>query len=261
MLWIIFFDICKGFFTSLRFDKVIFIAMKNDKLSKLYMKIIKYNFILFCVPWIINKIMCKIFNLLVFYPISILYWPISIFSIFFHAIHYIDLINIAAKYNVKHVDNNDVVSVISQSIIMTLYQVVIYLTINAINFFIGSSIGLLSLLISFFILTIYHSFYAYNNLWQSIKIDMAQRIDMHEKLWPYYIGYGIVPSLIYYYTSGTYNVGFYNIYMIVILAMPFFIEPTYPRKIMHYPSINLKVFSFFVKMLFIASKYLTKKIV
>ena len=96
----------------------------------------------------------------------------------------------------------------------------------------------------------------FNNLWQHKKLSINCRIDMHEKLWPYYIGYGTIATIIYQYAETQYIYGLYNIYMAILISIPFLIEPIYPKKQIQYPSINLKFFSYIMKFVFNITKFL-----
>ena len=248
----IIFDIVCGIANSLRIDKLAKIIVKDAKLANLYKKLIKYNFLMYLAPPIINILIINLSTLYLFLlPI------VNLTSMFFHIISYIDLINAITKYHGTNAVSNDIVSMISQSIIMSFYHASMHLTIKIVDLFFGSTFYYLSLIINFLILTIYHSFYCYNNLWHLKKIEMVNRINIHEVRWPYYIGFGILPSIMYLFLYMPYMIGFYNLYISILITIPFLVEPYYPKKNMPYPSINLKFFSVVVKIVFSISKYIT----
>ncbi len=256
MFWEILTEITDGLSNSVRLDKILFIFYDDIKLFKLYYKLVKYNILFHIVPWLVEKILNSIFGLNSIYPVILV---LNLFSNAFHIVFYIDLLHIIAKYNKQIIGNSDPLSMVSQSITMALYHSSMLAMISMVDYLIYPFYPFLVTYCKFFVLTVYHSFYCYNNLWQCRKISMLLRIDMHEKLWPYYFGYGILASIMYLYTSQPYFMALYNIYISFALSIPFLTKSRCPTKIMPYPSINLKIFSFLIRMLFSISRYLTNK--
>ena len=228
-------DYSQGLLTSLRIDKLIITIHGNQRLRKLFFKICKYNILLHIIPFFIMQLLH--FGTLIIYPINI-------FSSIFHLLHYIDLVNVVSIYVVGRPKTSTAgLDLVSFMITMALYQIVIYLTTTLINLFFYRKLYLISVCLNFFILSIYHSFYCYNNLWNYYKISMNYRIDMHEKLWPFYMGYGTIATIIYMYSDHQYILMLYNLYICLIIVAPFLTKAKYPKKNQSYPSINLSIFS------------------
>ena len=229
-------DFKQGFVSSLRID-LLFIAAKNNlKLRKLLWKIFIYNFLLHILPLILMQglfqtIICKAINL---------------FSMGFHLLHYMDLINVVAKYSNKTPESESISSVelISLSITMAIYQSIMYFTTKIIEFIFSGNIYIVGLLVNFFILNLYHSFYFFNNLYQYKKIEIFNRIDLYEKLWPYYMGFGMISSLIYLMNPQFWLLALYNIVVCVQITIPFLIKMKYPPPVAVYEKINLRMFSY-----------------
>lgn len=253
-------DFSKGFINSIRIDYLITRIIENSRLKKLSLKFFKYNLLLYFIPYIFFKIIQSLFNYPLMLIFDILLYPINIFSTLFHIFHYIDLMRMISIYTSKTSNTTTVVDTISLTITMFIYQIVIYFINMLINIIFHDRLYVLAISLNIIILTIYHSFYCFNNLWQYKKIEIFYRIDMHEKLWPYYIGYGFLPTLIYFYVSNPFVLGIYNLYMVLVIALPFLIEPIYPKKVMPYPSINLMIFSYITRIIFSLSRFLYQKL-
>lgn len=255
-------DFIGGIIDSLRFSKVFRIIYINVSLRKLFIKICKYNVIMHCLPCIFCFILQVGINFDLFAILYYLNYIINMISILFHLLHYMDLINILSTISLKIYKNISTFHLIVFSITMMIYQINIYLITTVIQFIFHENLYFLSLCLNFFILTFYHSFYCYNNLWQYKRLDLNHRIDIHEKLWPYYLGYGTIPSIIYMYTNISYNsyntliICFYNIHLFFMISIPFLIESRYPTKILPYPSINLSIFAYITKWTVNIIKYL-----
>lgn len=242
-------DIFDGFKNSLRIDLLISPIIKVPKLEGLIIKIIKYNFILHILPSIFFRVINIIINTICVvnldFMINIITSSLNIFSSFFHLLHYMDLINIVSKNASKVNKNGKTIDFISLAITMSLYQIIMYMTTNFVYFIFSEKFYYLSLIINFFILSIYHSFYCFNNLWQFMGIDIFYRIDIHERLWAYYLGYGILATIISLFLKNQIFTAIYNIYMIIIISIPFLVDIKYPNlKEYTYPRINLFVFSY-----------------
>lgn len=223
-------DIFFGFLHSIQI--FLFTVNLNKKILKLIIKVLIYNIFIY----MIQKIE--------YYIITI---PLIIFNILFHTLHYIDLINIINKN--KSLKNS--IDSISISITLGIFQTVIYLLIILINLIFNDRFKILKIIINYFILTFYHSFYCYNNLWQSKGIDMVYRLDIFQKLWPYFIGYGSIASIIYI-NMGQINI-FYNMYMILIITIPFLEKARYPKD-EKYPKLNIDIIYFLIKIIHKLSK-------
>ena len=248
-------DFFLGVFFSLRFDLFAKIIYTNERLQKLILKIIKYNIILHFAPYVVFCLLGWLFDISLMVILDIFAYPINIFSVFFHLLHYMDLMNMVNKYSSKTANNREgTMNQLSLTITISIYQLVIFLTTTIINLIFYDRIYLLAIILNLLILSIYHSFYCFNNLWQYKKIKMFHRIDMHEKLWPYYIGYGTIVAILYMYIGNPIILGIYNLYMILIISVPFLMDPIYPGKNISYPSINLTIFSYIIGYIFSFSK-------
>uniref|UniRef100_A0A6C0CB41 Etoposide-induced protein 2.4 n=1 Tax=viral metagenome TaxID=1070528 RepID=A0A6C0CB41_9ZZZZ len=149
---------------------------------------------------------------------------------------------------------NSVVDVVSAIITMSIYQLSMMLLVNFINYVLFTT---MSVFINFFILTIYHSFYVHNNLWQKKGIKINTRVDIYEHRWAYYGGFGILPTIIYMYSHNIYVASLYNIYLFALITTPFYLtEPV----LLHYPKINMKVFAYVCEwIVYLASQMLPIK--
>lgn len=250
----IFEDFLRGLLNSLRLDYLVKLFLKDFKLKNLIIKICKYNFLMHFLPTIIMWLLNWSIGINLYSLLDVIIYPINLFSALFHLLHYMDLANIVCTHTSKTSNTVGGLDLISLAITMTIYQFIIFSTTMFINLIFSNNMYLISFIINFFVLTIYHSFYYFNNLWQYKKIEMAKRIDMHEKLWAYYTGYGLISTIIYLYIDSQFILGLYNLYMALMIALPFLIEPIYPKKIVTYPSINLTIFSYITNFVFMLSK-------
>lgn len=255
-------DFLNGILCSLKINLYITALINDNRLCKLTRKILKYNFLMHFLPYILFYVIKWQFNLNIMPVLDVLFCPINIFSFLFHLLHYIDLVNIVCVYSLKTSRTGSAIDALSLTITMSIYQLVIYLTTSIINIIFNGRLHLLAVLINFIILTIYHSFYCFNNLWQYKKINMFYRIDMHEKLWPFYVGYGIISTIIYLHLKNPIMLGIYNLYMVLIISIPFMIKVKYPKKENNalYPKINLKIFSHMTGLIFEITKIIIENI-
>jgi len=230
-----------GLINSLRIDSFLYIIITDDKIINILWKIIKFNLVI---------------NLFLSYFISLIFPPfcliINFVSIFFHTIHYFDVIN---NIPVKTKNNNQIFDTMAVILTITIYQISISLMLTILNY-IFYEMKLILGIINYIIPTIYHSFYFYNNVWQRYNINIQKRIDTYETFWPYYFGYGTLISLLYYNYSIPYIAFLYNMYMFVLTIIPF----SYPIKKQNiipipenntsYFKIDMSIFSYISKWLF-----------
>lgn len=239
-------DFRKGVIQSLRIDLFAKCIWKNPKLLRLFLKILKYNFIFHVLPILLVYFLSYISDFDTSGALNYINAPINTISSFFHLLHYMDLVCNINKDNILVISKKDgskPVFAPSISITMSIFYIAIRICISFINFVLHDNLKLFSFIITFGILNIYHAFYCFNNLWQQQQIEINYRIDMHERLWPYYFGYTILISTLYFQTDNPFLLSLYNIYMLVILSVPFLAEIKYPRSRTTYPKINLKLFS------------------
>lgn len=258
-MYSILYDYFDGIVTSCRINTFVKNLYNDAKLFRLTKKIVKYNLIMHFLPVIVLYLLSTITNIDHQLVLKFITFPINIFSTLFHILHYMDLVNIVTTYSSKNKSSMQVLELISLALTMSIYQIVIYLSTNMLNFLLHDKFYYVCLFINYIILALYHSFYCYNNLWQYKKIDMGYRIDIHEKLWPYYFGYGTIPMIIYQYAGSPLGLGCYNIYMILVIALPFMIRPKYPSRTNNYPdypAINLTPFAYITSCIFFISKFI-----
>lgn len=244
----IFVDIFRGLTTSLRLYSVLEKIYTDQKLINIWNKIIKFNLIWYILP----NIICDLIGLDMFYYIS---WVILLPSMFLHIIWYVELIMILSGSiivpNSKGISRMD--SMVT-TIIMFVYQIMIYGSISIINILFSDRISYLKYLVNFFILCTYHSCYAYNNLWQHKQIDISHRLNIHERKWPYFFGYGTIISIVYMYANISYFIAFYNIYLSLLLCIPFLSK--FDNSATNYVRINLSIFPRIMNWVRVVSKYL-----
>lgn len=170
-----------------------------------------------------------------------------IISNIFHILHYMDLLNMVSIYKSKNINSQSQIkgSMINISVTLTLmfYQSVIYSTTGLIKYFLYHKLRVLASVLNLFILMFYHSFYCFNNLWQHKKILMSHRLDIHEKLWPYYLGYGFIASVLYSLSEDPYIITIYNMYMILTISIPFLTQTIYPSETIRYFTLDLSIFA------------------
>ena len=177
----------------------------------------------------ILKIFCKItlFNIIVYIIPGFLFYDVYLYFMIFLTLKILSMVS---------------------SVLHTLYHIDIANIINR-----------LYLIINICELTIYHSFYCFNNLWQCERKLIKSRIIQYEKLWPYYMGYGFVAALIYCMTHKMIWVGVYNIYMSYLIMVPFIIQKYQPCE-NSYPKINMHIFVILTNNFFNIGKYVLVKI-
>lgn len=282
-IWI---DYFSGLLLSLRFDYVVERVKINAKLSKVFRKIVIYNLLINGLPSVLRTILFLtsdidlidwLTELNLGWLLVVSHAIVSIFNTLFHLLHFIDLLNIINCYRGKSKisDNarkrpnpyknysyrtDTVVESISLALTMSIYQFVIYLIILTIDLINNRYFLVFQLVIKFIILAIYHSFYCFNNLWQFRQIKMHFRIDMHEKLWPFYIGYGTLISILYLISDKMIVLALYNIYTAILISLPFVTDTRYPSRSMPYPSINLTIFAGIAGRLFQVSQIICQSV-
>jgi hypothetical protein len=178
---------------------------------------------------------------------------INLISFIFHLIHNIDLVS-NLDSNQKNSDMSTL-DCLTLAITMSIYQIAIWLATSLVSFLLSERLYYLSILINFLSLSIYHSMYCFNNSWQKSRIMMYYRIDMLEKLWPYYVGYGTIATIICMMINNQIVTAIYNCYLTTIIIIPFCIDHIYPKHEMPYLSVNLSIFSWLSDIILIVTKY------
>lgn len=240
-------DFNLGLCDSIRIDKLCKIISHDTKIYNCLYKIIKYNMVLYLIPYLFVSLINLSIGLNLFMLFDWLIYPIDILSCFFHILQYIDLVSCINKYTTRSMTNRNNMNYLSLSITMTIYQLVIFITTIVLDLFFRNNLIYLSVILKILILSIYHSFYCFNNLWQYKQITLYHRIDIHEKLWPYHLGFGFIATIIYIFNNYYWISGIYNIYISILVCMPFINKTIYPDKYIKYNSINLKPFLLIIK--------------
>lgn len=226
MLNEIFKDFLIGLIDSLRIQSLyrLFHIVKFKKAIK---KIIMTNMIL-----LLHLI---IPNTGIFYVLKLI---VQQFILLLHSLYYMDLVNSLSR------KKNSTVSFIDSiigNICLHIILMILYLSTCIIKYIFQDRLWFLVSVFNIIIMSIYHSCYCYNTYWYSLQISLSNRIAIHELRWPYFVGYGILPSLIYMYTYNIWPI--YNIYIACLLSVPFNNRFTYPKKEnKSYARINLSIF-------------------
>lgn len=257
MIQLILKDYFNGLIQSIRFDLLLQLYLMDVNFKNLFIKMIKNNLVMHLVPVLFVKILFITTGVSFFGILQWIKYPINSFSAIYHVVHYIELISVISKHSPKSYNNdNTIIDCVTMITVMFFYQTIMFSMITVIDLTFSYKIYYLTQLVKFIILVLYHSFYCYNNLWQYKKIALPIRINIHEKLWPYYFGYGTLISIIYLFNKHSIIVGLYNLYLIVILSIPFLIKPNFPTEKQSYPKINLSIFSYVTEMIFSLVNYL-----
>ncbi|BCS82957.1 putative etoposide-induced protein 2.4 [Cotonvirus japonicus] len=242
-------DIQQGLIDSIRFDLVWNKIQTNDKLNNKFRKIIKHNILMFVLPIILLWVIDNLFDVNLSYIYDYSKIIIGTVSGLFHLLYFFDIVDIVCIYANKSNRLINKSNLISLTIIVFFFQMSVYLVMEIINFILNDKFPLVSTIVKFLILTIYHSFYCFNNLWHYKRVDFQSRINIHEKFWPYYFGYAVIVSILYLCSGYKIVTAFYNIYMTVCIIIPFIIKTKYPHQQQSYPSINLKIFCWIVSFI------------
>lgn len=267
-----YFEILKDYFWGIVDSLNIFLFLKkigtDKKIITSILNIIWFNFFAHMLLEFSALAIMYLFDISIHGLVTVLKYPINLVSALYHLLNYMDLLTMISVKASKNSNKLPFLDVISLPITTLIYQFVIFLTTQIINLVLDDSLHNFAFFCNFIFLSIYHSFYCYNNLWQYLKIDISRRIDMHEKLWPYYIGYGTVATLIYLYSDNQIVLGFYNIYLSFVISLPFLLKTrypsshtgasVYPKKEQRYFAINLSIFSYITSCIIYLSRRFSK---
>lgn len=235
MIGEIFNDIRKGLIDSLQMGIIIDVMKKNKKIANILRKTIKYNILLFSLITIVNYY-------LPFYGIIIIAFA-KIHNFFFQLVQELDLLNAITSEKAKKNDTTMIYS-LSWAIISSCYRLIFCVIAEIIKILLDKRFYWLAVVINLFILSIYHSIYSFDNFFVFKKIDIPNRIPIFERLWPYFLGFGLTVTIIY--LSGGYHM--YNIYLMIMNIIPFYLSDhnTESKK---YPPINISIFTFITSLL------------
>ena len=243
-------DFVQGIMDSVRIDLIAEQIISNNKIKDNFVKICKWNLMLYIFTLVVCDIIEFVTSISIHAIRNYVLYPIDIISVFFHFIYIYEIVEVMC-FSRKILPLTSVpTNVFVISITTSIYGFFVYVSTKIIGYIFSNNLYLISLIIKFLILTYYHSFYSFNNIWKCDYIDLLYRIDIHEKLWPYYIGFGLFPTILYLSTENMYVLSVYNIYTSMSVIIPFLIKEKYPPNIELYPSINLHIFSYFTRFIF-----------
>jgi hypothetical protein len=237
-------DFVFGLYHSLRIDSFLFLLFTNKNIRKHTFKIFKYHcllliFIQIIIDLYISQYVCywilhlvKIINL-IFYFLNCTEFQLCIIN---------DM-----KLSENSHKSKSILELSSMIITMVIYQLSILITNIIINYLFFESMYLVYFISNYLALTIYHSFYCHNNVWQKNNVDLSKRINMFEIKWPYYFGFGTISAILYTYSNtNMYILGIYNMYMLLIICIPFLgFSMNYVNNLQTtYPKIDLSIFAY-----------------
>lgn len=246
----ILFDFSNGIITSIRLDIFLYHIITETKIINLIWKLLKFNIGMhLCIPFLL-------FNIFPIYYANMFYFIVKMISICFNAIHYIEYIRDNHIY-IKTKSNSSF-DAIASIIMIFIYQISINSIMYISNHFLYNTILLNG--INYIIPVIYHSLYCYSNMWQRLHLDIPKQIKIYEIYWPYYFGYGTVSTLLYYYSDIPYIACVYNLYLLVVISIPF-MEKQNLKKILptrQYCRINMSIFTYISRLIMgVGSIFLT----
>ena len=247
-------DITIGLLDSARIDYFLTFVHANDKSKRIVWNIIKTNLLLHIFP----AILFSLIGLPDYWVLSV---PINLISAFVHIIFYIELSGVYKNSPRSSIKSNrsprskSPINDIVMTIIMAVYQATISLFTYLLNFIFP--LAYVTPYVIFCIWTIYYSMYTYNTLWQAIGIDIPTRIKLHEKKWAYFLGHGLIVSLLHTYADSVLILVSYNIYVGHLLLIPFAMRRRLKKLTpeLSYPPINLSIFSYVLGKIISACNY------
>lgn len=259
MIRSIFKDFKQGLVDSIRIDLFLELLCKNGKLRGIFFEIFKINLLIYVIPTLLFNVISHMTEIKKNESIvNIIYYPINIIGIFYYLLRHIDIVNIMGEYDQKATKKLDLPNLITLTIIISIYQFSIYFTIILINLIIYDRNKIVYFVVNFIILTIYHSFYLFNNMWHQKRIDIAHRISIYEKLWPYYMGFGTISTILYLNIHSPITLVSYNLYMIFAISIPFLVKEKVYDENNDYPRINLVIFSYILYTIYNSTKKICK---
>lgn len=248
-------DFLNGVFLSLRLDLIINLIVDNEKIRSIIGKICRFYLGLYFIPFFFAYLLNYYFNL----DFRWCYPYVNIFTTVISMIpNMVFVIDLTKTIKVKSLNKNtqQLPDLITVGLIMNFYQMIMFQSTYLLQYLFHDKLYYLTVIVIFLILSLYHSFFCYNSVWRKINIKICHQIDIHQKCWGYFIGYGIAPSILYFFTDHPVVFGFYNLYLIILIVNPFLVPLPYPPKTESYPSINLKIFSSLTKLALMITTYI-----
>lgn len=220
-------DFFSGFLDSICIHKTLYAICTNHRLIRL-MKTTMMYILIFSLAMYLLPVLSLGFTL-----------TYNLLQILF----LLDIINTLSSIYKKNEPDTSILDNISVALTMTIYVYLIYFITFLIDVILYHRFYYASIFLKTFLLCMYHSFLAFNNIWHTNGISMKRRIDHLERLWPYYIGYGLVASIIYWYQAYPSMFLLYNTYNILIIINVFYIGHKHPVKNSPYFKLNFSIFS------------------
>lgn len=226
----------------------------NTKVRNIIFQIFKFNIITYmCILWGFPVLVNTFFGFDISQTIlySIIFFFINIISSISHIMYFIDLSNIIITLRNNNPDFQkkqskggcDIMKNFVDAVTMTLYNLSFSIILFFIDIFTHPQIYYFVFFFKFFLITIYNSFYFFNSYWVYKNINIANRIDMIELKWPYYIGYSTFITIIYLFTSWPLFIILFNLYSILLIINPFLLKTNYDHN-MSYIRINIYFLSY-----------------
>lgn len=247
-------EILKGLFQSINIIKLSKLTFRNVNLQRNMWKLLKHNSIFYILPGLIMYLI-DISDYYFYYA----YIPIELFSGFIHMLYYFD-ISTTINNSITSRPKKDTADPMTNGLTMTLYQITMIILIGIFDIVINFINPNLSIIIKFLLLSIYHAVFAHNNLWQCIGLGISQRIDIYQKMWPYYFGYGIIASCLYLQTN-IFLRGIYNIYVGILISVSLLNKMVLPTTKMQLPEINLKLIEYMMVIIYNTVSYIVENVI
>lgn len=232
-------DYIDGILQSLKIHIFLKLLFTNRNFYNLIIKLLKINLTLHIFPTFVINCFIYYFN---FNVLKYAIYPFLLLNSIFYSLYYNDFLAIIyPDERQKCVYVNPIVI----AILIICYQLSIYLGIIIVDYLFYNNFYILSIVINIFLLSIYYSFYCYNNIFNYNNISLSTRIKIIENIWPYYLGYGTNISILYYFTDHFYVLVLHNLYLLILLTIVLIVPFKCSRG--NYPSIRLDIFSTLLK--------------
>lgn len=246
----------RGMISSINVFPLYLSATSNPVLSNTIKRIFEFNIMYIMLPHLLFSLIYWM-GLDLAIVTRIYYGIMSMVSGLFHALHYFDILQIISQNTQKTESKFSLIDKLSITLTMMIYQFAIHLSTTLIQYLLQDKWYYLMIFIKYIVIVIYHALYCYNNVWHTMNIDIERRIDILEKMWPYYFGYTSLITVAYFNTNIPTISALYNILLIVALSNPFLIKVRFPshRK---YFSINLSIFTYVLNCIVTLTKIIVE---
>lgn len=251
-------DFLRGLCDSLRLDYFTNAIKLDNKIRSIVESIIRFNTALYFLPHIILGFIGYLFRINLTFILYYIMYPFNLISVTMHIYFYANLISNLSVFT--KLESKTFLDIISFTITMTIYRMGIYLTTKLAYVIFNPILHFFINVIMIFILSIYHSYNCFNNLWHYKKINLGEMVNLCEQSWPYYIGYGSIATVLYIFKYHPVITGLYNIQIALIISIPFLNKNTYPKKKPIYPKINLSLFSYITGYMMKIAKFIAIKL-